>query len=113
MAVRGIDEAVCGREHAVIGEDREGQHHLVDLRVAVAAHAENLFPPLVQHGQHLLGRVFVRQIVARAVVEQVAQQHDALRLFTRVDLRQHAGVVGGTVDIGNKDEFHAHFLHLS
>ena len=106
VAVRGIDEAVCSREHAVIGEDREGQHHLVDLRVAVAAHAEDLIPPLVQHGQHLLGRVFVRQIVARAMVEDVAQQEQAVRPLSVKGVEQRAAVAGRAVDIGCDHELH-------
>ena len=106
VAVRGVDQAASGQENAVIGKDREGQHHLVDLRVAVAAHAEEAFAPLVEHGQHLLGRVFIRQIVARAVVENVAQQQKPIGPFPVKRGQQFAAVPRRAVDIRCDHELH-------
>ena len=74
VAMRGVNKPVSHRENAVVGKDGERQHHLVDLGVAVAAHAEECFAALVEHGQHPLGSILIRQVVARAVVENVAQK---------------------------------------
>lgn len=106
VAVRGVDQAASSRENAVIGQDREGQHHLVDLRVAVAADAEEAFAPLVEHGQHLLGRVFIRQIVARAVVENVAQKQESGCSFPVKRGKQLTAVPRRAVDIRCDHELH-------
>ena len=73
VAVGGVDQPLTGGQHRIVGQDREVQHHLVYLAVAVAAHAEDAVLALVQHRQHLFGGVAFGQVVAGAVVQNVTQ----------------------------------------
>ena len=106
VAVRGVDQPVSNREDAVIGQNREVQHHLVNLRVAVAADAEEPVSPFVEHGQHLFGGIFVRQIVARAVVENVAQQQKPAGPFPVKRGKQLTAVPRRAVDIRCDHKLH-------
>lgn len=44
VAVRQVDAPPALGQHGIVREDRELEHHLVDLAVAVAADAEELGP---------------------------------------------------------------------
>ena len=74
VAVRGIDKMARRLEQAVVRQNGEGQHHLVDLGLAVAAHTENVGLPLLQQGDDLLRRIALGQVVARAVIQQIAEE---------------------------------------
>ena len=82
------------------------QHHLINLRVAVAAHAEQLVLYAVEQRDHALRVVCVRQIVARTVIEQVAQQNQTLRALGFIGGEHRLAGAAGTVDIGSKHQFH-------
>ena len=110
VAVGGEERAAVDLEQAVVGQHGEGEHHLIDLAVAVAAHAEYAIPERVEHGGDLGGRVVPGQGVARAVVEYVAQQQQAVGLFAPEGLEQQPALVIGTVNIGRNHQFHRHFL---
>ena len=110
VAVRGVDQPVSNREDAVIGQNREVQHHLVNLRVAVAADAEEPVSPFVEHGQHLFGGIFVRQIVARAVVENVTQKQESGCSFPVKRGKQVTAIACRAVDIRCDHEFHKQSL---
>ena len=62
------DHVFLFREDRVIREDREFQYHLIDLRVAVSANAENGVLSRVEQGNDLLGRVAAGEIVSGTVV---------------------------------------------
>ena len=69
MPVGGKQRAsVCVNE-GVVGKDREGEHHLVHLAVAVAAHRTNGVLVSGELRNYLLGSVLVGQGVARTVRE--------------------------------------------
>ena len=74
MAVGGVNQPLALGQHRIICHDGKVQHHLVYLAVAVAAHAEDAVPALVQHRQHLFGGVAFGQVVAGAVVQNITQQ---------------------------------------
>ena len=69
------------RKQRVIGHNGKLQHHLVHFGVAVAAHTQGHDRALVQKPDDLPGLIAVRQIVSGAVIEQVAQQKEAVRAF--------------------------------
>ena len=82
MAVRQ-EQLAAGlvEKRGVVGHDGKVEDHLVDLGVAVAAHRDDAVGQGVEQRNHALGGVIARQVVARSVVEQVAQQNDAVRLL--------------------------------
>ena len=84
----------------------EGEHHLIHLRLAVAPDGDDAVLQIGQHGDHLLGGVVPGQVVPGAVVEQVAQQHQPVRLFPVNKFHQLAAPEGGAVDIGRDNQFH-------
>ena len=81
MPVGGKDKMPVQLHQAVIRQDREGEDHLVHLRLAVAADAEKLGAAVIQKGDDLLWGVAVGQVVPGSVIEQVAQEQDAVRLL--------------------------------
>ena len=106
VAVGGVEDAAAQGQDAVIGHHWEAEHHLVYLCLAVAAHAEEMFADAIEHFNYALRGVVVREIVAGAVVEQVAQQQQA-RLALRVPgLQQALTPTRGAVDVGCDHEFH-------
>ena len=54
MPVGRKDKMPVQRHQAVIRQDREGEDHLVHLRLAVAADAEKLGAAVIQKGDDLL-----------------------------------------------------------
>ena len=110
VAVRGIDEMTRRLEQAVVRKNGEGQHHLVDLGLAVAAHAENVGLPLLQQGDDLLRRIALGQVVARAVIQQIAEEEHARRFLALPGLEELAAVVGRAVQVRGNDPFHGFFV---
>ena len=108
MAVGGKEgAAVLQHQGGVVRHDGELQHHLVHLGVAVAPHGDDLVLQAVEHGDDLFGGVALGQVVAGAVIEQVAQQQNFVRLFG-VDARQQFfTVVGRPVQVGGDEQFHS------
>ena len=90
VTVRGEDgHAVYGKA-GVFRHHRERQHHLIHLRLAVAADAEQLLPVRVQKRDDRFGIIAVRQVVARPMVQKVAKQKNLIRLFIRHALKNNA-----------------------
>ena len=93
-------------QRGVVGHDGEVEDHLVDLGVAVAAHRDNAISQGVEQRNHALGGVVARQVVTRAVVEQVAQQHNAVGLLGFDSGAEALGPVCRAVDVGSDEVFH-------
>ena len=79
VPVRRIDEPLADRQDTVIRHHREIQHHLVHLGFAVAPHAAELRLQAVQQRDDLFRGIFAGQVVAGAVIEQVAQKEQTVR----------------------------------
>ena len=58
-------------QRGVVGHDGKVEDHLVDLGVTVTAHRDDAVGQGVEQRNHALGGVIARQVVTRAVVEQV------------------------------------------
>ena len=112
MAVSGIDQTPAHRQHGVIGQDGEIQHHLVHLGVAVASHAEQLLLQAVQKRDDLFGRVALRQVVAGAVVQKVAQQQQAVSPFPLEGFDHLAAVKRRPMQVRRDHPFHGMFSLL-
>ena len=106
VPVRGEDCPGALAEQGVVGHDREAKHRLVDLRVAVAAHAEHTVRHRVELCGDLLRRIVARQIVARPVIEHVAEQEHPLRPFALKAFHDLAAVIRRAVDIRSDQPFH-------
>ena len=94
------------KQGSVVGHDREVEHHLVDLGVAVAAHRDDAVGQGVEQRNHTLGGVVARQVVARTVIEQVAQQDDAVGLLGLDGGDQAFGPICRAVNVGSDEVFH-------
>ena len=110
VAVRGIDKMARRLEQAVVRKNGEGQHHLIDLGLAVAAHTENVCLPLLQQGDDLLRRIALGQVVARAVIQQIAEEEHTRRFLPLPGLEELAAVVGRAVQVRGNDPFHGFFV---
>ena len=94
------------KQRGVVGHDGKVEHHLVDLGVAVAAHRDDAVGQGVEQRNHALGGVVARQVVARTVVEQVAQQNDAVGLLGLDGGDQALSPICRTVDVRGDEVFH-------
>ena len=101
-------------QHVVVGHAGEVQHHLVDLRLAVAPHADDAVRDAVQHRDDLLRGVVRREVVAGPVVQEVTQKDDAVRLLGVDGVHEPRAPLGRTMDVGRNQELHdlLHFRGL-
>ena len=106
MPVRQIDRPAAEQQKAVVREHRERQHHLVDLAVAVATHAENSIFQRRELRDHLLRGILPRQIVSRSVVKNVAEKHQPLGLLGFKRFEHARTPVIGAVQVGRNHQFH-------
>ena len=79
---------------------------MVDLGLAVAAHGYDLVGNGVQHLNDALGGVIGRQVVTRAMVEQITKQNHAVGVLRLDGGHEALAPVGGTVDVRRNDELH-------
>ena len=107
MAVRQ-EQLAAGfvEQRGVVGHDGIVEDHLVDLGIAVAAHRDDAVGQGVEQRDYALGGVIARQVVARTVVEQVAQQDDAVGLLGLDGGDQALGPICRAVDVGGDEVFH-------
>ena len=69
------------KDRRKVGHAGEVEDHLVDLGLAVAAHADDLRAQGIEHGDDLLGGVALGKVIARAMVEHVTEQQQAVGLL--------------------------------
>ena len=112
VAVGHEDHMSFQIEDHVIGEDGEVQYHLIHFGLAVAADAEELFFHVVEHADNGFGVVFGRQIVAGAVIKQVAQKNQLFGFFRFIAFFHFFCVLQGTVEIGCDHQFHRMLPHF-
>ena len=79
VPMRRIKGALSNGKKSIICKDRELQHHLVHLRIAVSPHAENFLFMRIEHRENLFWRIFFGQIVSRAMIENIPKKKQALR----------------------------------
>ncbi len=93
--------AFLKKEH-IVGENGEVQHHLVDLGVAVSADTAKDILAAIKQGDDFLGCVVGRQVVARSVIKQVAQEDHFVRALLVVKLEKALGAFNISVNVGGK-----------
>ena len=72
VAVREEQFVVVDFHEGVVGHAGKGEHHLIHFGIAVAAYGHDAIRPFVQDRYDLLGSVSIGQVVAGAMVEQIA-----------------------------------------
>ena len=97
-------------QRGVVGHEGEVEDHLVDLGIAVAADGDDAVGQGVEQRDYALGGVVARQVVARTVIEQVAQQDDAVGLLGLDGGDQALSPICRAVDVGSDKVFHGEFL---
>ena len=90
VPVCGKDCASARVQQTVIRHHREMQHHLIDLRIAVAAYAEDRGGTGVELCGDFLGRISFRQIVSRPVIEDIPKQKKLVRFFPTEGVQKYA-----------------------
>lgn len=93
-------------ELGVVAHARKIQHHLVHLGLAVAAHAGDGGGQTVEHGDDLLGSIAARQVVAGAVVEEIAQEDDLVGLLGVDSLHKALAPIGRSMDVASNEILH-------
>ena len=84
MAVGDVDQPLPHRQHGVIRQHREIEHHLVYIGVAVAPHAQQLGRKAVQQRNHLFVGVMLAKLGNRASVVSnfISQFNDVMMEMT-------------------------------
>ena len=109
MAVGKEERLVAGggiHKDVVVGHAGKVEDHLVDLGLAVASHGDDAVGDAVEHLDHALGRVVGGQVVAGAVVQEVAEEHHPIGLLGLDGGHEALAPIGGAMDVGRDDEFH-------
>ena len=110
MSVRAINLLGSVKYPSVIGHAGEVEHHLIDFRIAVAAHCDDAVRQWVEHLCDLCRRIFIGKRVARPVIQNIAQQHQLVG-GELVDNAERFGFDTGHV-FGVGDSAGAHLLSL-
>ncbi len=99
MAMGGVDHPVPNIEDSVIRQNGKLKDHLVHFCVAVPPDAENGGFSFIQQCQDFFGGVVFRQVISGAVVENVPQEDQSVRLFPVPGFEHFLTVIAGTMDI--------------
>ena len=78
MTVRGVYRRLAEVYHRVIRKHGKIEHHLIDLRLAVASDAHNALFHGVEHGDHLFRNIFLRKIVPRSVIKDISEKEKTI-----------------------------------
>ena len=108
VSVRREQSTPAIQRQGVIAHARKIKQHLVDFRVAIAAHRHDSLGNAVEHLCHLLRRVAVGQGIARPVVEQISQKYHLVGRLVLDAFHQCAAPIRRSVNIRCYKKFHAH-----
>ena len=115
VTVNGEHFCTVDIEKSLFAEHRKFKNHLVNFGVTVSADTDYIFFDAVEHGDDFLGCVTFGQIVSRAMVKDIAEQEDFIRVLIFKGFEQFFTVKSASVDVGCYHKFHknAPFLHIS
>ena len=99
VAMGRIDEAAALGQDGIGRHDGKFQDHLINVGITVAADAEDGVFDFVEHGKDFLRRVVFGQVVARSVIEDIAEQDQAVSPFPLPGVEHTAAVISRSVDI--------------
>lgn len=99
VAMGRIDEAAALGQDGIGGHDRKFQYHLVDVGITIAADTEDRILDFVEPSKDFFRRVVLGQVVAWPVVEDIAEQDQAVCALPLPGVEHTAAVVSRTVYI--------------
>ena len=110
---RAVDVAV-GEQHApplvheqrIVGHHGEAEQHLIHLGVAVAAHGHDVGGHVIEQGRHALAVDALGNAVARAVIDDIAQQEQHVAPLRAVEVEGALQPWQRPVDVGKEQVFH-------
>jgi len=82
MAVGNENASFTEGKNRVIRHHGKFQHHLIHLGIAIPPHTKDAVAHFVQKGDNSLRGIGFGQVVARAVIKQIAQKQKAVGLFS-------------------------------
>ena len=112
MAMAQMQQMTIGPYLGKVAQAGEIEHHLVDFRIAIAPNGYDALGNAVKGGEHFFGRIAFGQVVAWAVIEQVAEQEHAVGCFPVDAFHQCADGGRRAMQVGCDDEFHWSFLSI-
>ena len=106
MTVCGVYRRLAEVYHRVIRKHGKIEHHLIDLRLAVASDAHNAFFHGVEHGDHLFRSIFLRKIVPRSVIKDISEKEKPVGTLRVKSVEQSEAARSTAVNIGCNKPFH-------
>ena len=111
MPMGDKEAAAARKEQAIVGQNGEVEHHLIDLRVTVAADGEDPVRAGIELGRHRFGVVALGQIVPRSVIEQIPQKKQFVGVFPLKSFQQFATIEGRAVNVRGDNKSHSETSH--
>ncbi len=105
MPVRQNEIRPIKRKESELRADRKGQHHAVHVAVAIPAHAYDMLFERIQNFRRFERIVIFGKRIARAVIQQIAEQDQLLRPLFEETLLQLFAIVRRTVNIRRDHQF--------
>ena len=99
VAMGRIDEAAALSQDGIGGHDGEFQYHLVYIGVTISTDTEDGIFDFVEHGKDFLRGIVFGQVIARPVIEDIAEQDQAVSPFPLPGVEHTAAVISRTVNI--------------
>lgn len=106
VAVDGEHFGFVDAKKSLFAEHGKFQNHLVNLGVAVSADTKDIFLYIVEHGDDFFRRITFGQIVAWAVIKDIAEQKDFICVLIFKSFEKLFAVKSASVDIGCYHKFH-------
>ncbi len=106
MTVNGEHFGFADAKKSLFAEHGKFQNHLVNLGIAVSADTKDIFLYIVEHGDDFFRRITFGQIVAWAVIKDVAEQEDFICVLIFESFEKLFAVKSTSVDIGCYHKFH-------
>ena len=99
VAMGRINEAAALGQDSIGGHDGKFQYHLVYIGVTISTDTEDGVFDFVEHGKDFLRGIVFGQVIARSVIEDVAEQDQAVSPFPLPGVEHTAAVISRTVNI--------------
>ena len=106
VTVSGIYQFIAHGYDGIIRKHGKIEHHLIDLRLAVASDAHNAFFHGVEHGDHLFRSIFLRKIVPRSVIKDISEKEKPVGALRVKSVEQSEAARSTAVNIGCNKPFH-------
>ena len=87
-------------------DQREMKQFIIDARIAIAPHTDNLVNETIENQRDLHRIIIGGNPISGAIIKIVTQQEDAVWIFFVDQLGKPFGPLKATMDIASKENFH-------